>query len=95
MNYTKANSRYSNGTSFQGILEADYEDLVRVFGKPLLGSGDGKVQAEWVLRFENDSIATIYDYKENRDKEFVTNWHIGGKSSEVVALVNNVYWEAK
>ena len=88
MKFKKADDWKVNGTHLQGHVNASYDELVAVFGKEH-SDGDGyKVQAEWVLKFEDGTIATIYDYKEGKNyngssgisKEKVTDWHIGGTS---------------
>ena len=86
MNFEKADLTEMYGTCLQGQIYVTYEELVKVFGKEH-SKGDGyKVQAEWVLKFEDGTIATIYDYKEGKNycgnhgksKQHVTDWHIGG-----------------
>lgn len=73
----------SNGTSRIGTLRITYSQLLAKLGEPCFGpehSGDGKVRAEWLLQFEDGSIATIYDYKEYETPiEKVTEWSIGGR----------------
>lgn len=79
-----------DGTGCQGYLPEGtrYEDIVRVFGGPQLGtSPDGKIKAEWVGRI-NGLVFTIYDYKSKLDPERNTDWHIGGKQKFVAELVN-------
>lgn len=82
-----------DGTGCQGYLPegARYEDLVRVFGAPQLGtSPDGKIKAEWVGRI-NGLVFTIYDYKSKLDPERNTDWHIGGRIKFVEELLM-LYW---
>jgi len=79
-----------DGTGCQGCLPEGtrYEDIVRAFGKPQLGTSlDGKIKAEWVGRI-NGLVFTIYDYKSRLDPERNTDWHIGGKQKFVAELVN-------
>jgi len=79
-----------DGTGCQGYLPEGtrYEDIVRVFGAPQLGtSPDGKIKAEWVGRI-NGLVFTIYDYKSKLDPERNTDWHVGGKQKFVAELVN-------
>lgn len=78
------------GTGFQGYLPdgTRYEDVVRVFGEPLIGrSLDGKIKAEWVGKI-NGLVFTIYDYKSSVEPERNTCWHIGGKVKFVAELIN-------
>ena len=85
-----------DGTGCQGYLPEGtrYEDIVRVFGGPQLGtSPDGKIKAEWVGRI-NGLVFTIYDYKSRLDPERNTDWHIGGKQKFVAELVN-IYFKAR
>ena len=68
------------GTSLQGYVTTTYAFLVEKLGKPL--EGDDKVTAEWILKFEDGTVATIYDYKEYRTPKGVYDWHIGGQFTE-------------
>lgn len=78
-----------NGTHLQGTINATYARLVEVFGEPNCNGDAYKVQKEWIIKFEDGTIATIYDWKEG-DNHYtnVTDWHIGGFSDIVVTLVN-------
>lgn len=76
-----------NGTNLKGYLNGyTFKDLVKALGRPtyLEPSGDGKVQMEWVIKFDNGRFieyATIYDWK-TYDREYtttkLTTWNIGG-----------------
>lgn len=85
-----------DGTGLEGYLPdgTRYEDVIRVFGAPQLGtSPDGKTKAEWVGRI-NGLVFTIYDYKSKLDPERNTDWHIGGKQKFAAELVN-IYFNAQ
>ena len=79
-----------NGTFKIGSLEGLYfKDLVNKLGEPtLIGSGDNKVQYEWLMEFEGE-IFTIYDWK-TYDKEYteqeLTIWSIGGNANSAALL---------
>ena len=76
------------GTSLQGYLDTTYSNLIKIFGEPHYGrSGDGKVQCEWHFEFEDGEVFTIYDYKERKAPENVTEWHIGGTKPNIVPRV--------
>ena len=81
------NYRDCNMTSFLGEVNTTYARLVEVFGEPLSGSGDGKVNSEWIIKFANGEVATIYDWKEPVTPTDDYNWHIGGNKRWVVAQV--------
>lgn len=83
-----------NGTCYQGELVANFEDLKAIFGEPLGGSADGKVSNEWTFEFEDGSVCSIHDWKENG--EFVEQpctWTIGGHFKNVVEKIQNIYNE--
>jgi len=93
------------GTSLQGYIEADYEDLVKAFGEPTFDSTKGdegdKVHTQWALEFEDEEdnlvVATIYDWKEENpytSRSGKYRWHIGGNSYDAVEAVTD-YAEVK
>ena len=81
---------FSSGTSLQGSIEASYNDLVRMFGKPAYeGIGD-KVTTEFVIDYQvSDSEGeskygtfTLYDWHFARnlnDDYAITKWNVGGR----------------
>jgi hypothetical protein len=87
-------------TCLQGYVKVSYADLVKKFGEPIDGDGY-KVDAEWVIKFKNGEVATIYNYKDGKNyngesgmsKENITEWHVGGHKKLVVGLVEEVLKE--
>ena len=75
------------GTSLQGAVTATYNELTSLFGKPTDGDGY-KVDAEWIVRFDDGTVATIYNWKngvnycgkDGTPVEQITEWHVGGAS---------------
>lgn len=86
-----------NMTCLQGYIKADYNKLVELFGEPTEGDGY-KIDAEWMLEFEDGTVATIYNWKNGRNYcghegdpvEIITDWHIGGHNKRTVRLVEDV-----
>lgn len=78
-----------HGTHLQGYITAYFHQLVEVFGEPTYG-GD-KVTAEWMLTFEDGTIATIYDWKEYATPMGEYRWHIGGHSPAAVWAVIDAF----
>jgi hypothetical protein len=87
----------ANGTSLKGYITATFDELVTAFGEP--GTGDEyKVDAEWVIEFEDGTVATIYNWKDGRNYcgsdglavEDITDWHIGGFGQSAVDRVEYV-----
>ena len=75
------------GGSRQGELDGpSYDDIEGAFGPPSYaeGSGDGKVQLEWDIKFDNGVRASIYDYKQYDKDPYndVFYWSVGGNSPE-------------
>ena len=83
------------GGSLQGGIEATFDQLVEVFGRPYNGPDDhegDKVSCEWNLLFNNGTYATIYDYKENgKTPRGMYDWHIGGQSIKCELYVKHVF----
>jgi hypothetical protein len=84
----------ANFSSLQGYVKITADELTRVFGKPdPIQSSDGKVTTEWIIEFDDKTIATIYDYKRYElgapARDEVYEWHIGGHSSKAVVRVLN------
>lgn len=74
----------ANGTSLRGYFTATYNEVVAKFGEPLEGEGH-KVTVEWIVVFEDDTVATIYDWKSESPKDTpdeIYEWHIGGHNQK-------------
>lgn len=79
----------TGGTSYSTSLKGiKFTDLYKVLGEPTFkpeDSGDGKVQYEWVIKW-NDNVYTIYDWK-TYDQDYTLTeydqWHIGSKVNAV------------
>lgn len=84
-----------NGTSFKGYLPSTLKNLVDIFGEPFDGDGD-KTNFEWAIRFDDGTIATIYDWKSTfsplEDEKVV--WHVGGFRGEAIDKVDEIIKEA-
>lgn len=100
MKYEKLlNTTKINGSAYQGDIEITYDEIVAVIGNPC-HDGDGyKLDAEWVLEFEDGTIATIYNWKDGKNylgdmgftvKE-ICNWHIGGFNQDAVDRVHDLF----
>ena len=77
-----------NGTCLQGYIETTYDELVNVFGEPTKLEGD-KVTVEWIIRFSDGTVASIYDWKLSETPMEYYPWHIGGMSQLAVNRVND------
>ena len=77
---TTSNRIKSLYTSYSASIGCTFADLVKTFGEPLKASQDGKTTAHWIIVFEDDIIATIYDYRCPVDYKNNRDWHIGSNS---------------
>ena len=73
----------ANGTSLQGYIQTTFDKLVELLGEPLKGSDDCKTTAEWIVEVEGQ-VATIYDWKLQSTPKDLYNWHVGGRSLQVI-----------
>jgi hypothetical protein len=79
-----------NGTHLLDTIELPYSKIAERFGAPMTGDFD-KVQAEWIIKFEDGLIGTIYDWKEyGRPYWDVDDWHIGGHNQEVAFRIKQI-----
>ena len=79
----KQESGKANFTSIQGYVDATRDQLVAVFGEPHpVEFLDGKITTEWIIEFEDRTIATIYDRGRGvlgaPKSDELYEWHIGG-----------------
>lgn len=98
MNFITHNQRplmgETAGTSLQGEIDCTYDTLCELFGEPMDGDGY-KVDAEWIVLFDDGEVATIYNYKDGKnycgddglETKQITDWHIGGMRKTVVDRV--------
>lgn len=92
------NALDANMTCLQGYVDTSYAHLIQRFGKPLPGSGDGKTDAEWIVKTEEGTLATIYNWKNGpayngkygTPVEKITRWNIGGHSRLAVHAICDI-----
>ena len=91
--FTSTPNRSIKGTFKVGNLDGvTYQELVKTFGPPQSNSADKKTQVEWTIsfinRFDDEIIATIYDWKMyGIIPESINYWNVGGKKNEALWLV--------
>lgn len=96
MTFKQVDRSLVTGTSLRGELRGiKFEELIDVFGQPNKGSGDGKVQYQWVVEISGGVIVTIYDYKTQGDARTLSEWHVGGKTDDAVQLLSIIIDEQR
>ena len=89
---TQADQRLADGTSNQGSITATLRSLIKIFGQPN-GQPSDKTTVEWVLQFENGTVATVYDWKRDEyglgeiDLDELVDWNIGGFDNDAYEQV--------
>lgn len=91
MRYSVTNSyRDANMTSLLDYINTTYAQLYKIFGKPISGSGDGKTNSSWIIKFSDGQVATIYNYKTGETPTEEYDWHIGGNNKIVVNRIREL-----
>ena len=84
------------GTHLLGYMNASYDMITNALGYPLEDGFDNmKSDAEWHIEFDDGAVATIYNYKNGKNYLGehgyhvcdIPQWHIGGRSADVVSRV--------
>jgi len=81
------------GTSLKGYIETTYEQLESVFGEPMYGPNDtdgDKITCEWLITFQDGTVATIYDWKVDETPFDLYSWHIGGNNNKAKDYVGTL-----
>jgi hypothetical protein len=76
-------------TMLRGKILTTFAKLIKAFGPPIKGR-DYKVTAEWDIEFEDGSVVTIYDWKEDTTPEDLYEWHIGGTKNARIELIGQI-----
>lgn len=93
----KSYADYSGG-HLVGYFNATRREIESIFGAPTYtdNSESEKVTVEWVVKFEDGTYATIYDWKRYEEgtpkMDEVYEWHIGGNDLNSARLVSEAMW---
>lgn len=85
MKFRKGSPIDTAGTSLQGVFDdsLSIDELTFALGIEPVRCFEAKITVEWILKFDDGLIATIYDYKGHR-------WHVGGHSKTAFTRVVKV-----
>jgi hypothetical protein len=92
----------NNGTHLQGYINCDYQTLIKIFGHPLHSGFDNyKTDAEWHIKFADQSVATIYNWKNGynylgtagKAVSQIKQWNVGGFDKHAVERVSSAIME--
>lgn len=103
LNYSVRNywSEAFSGTHSQGSIDISYQELLELLGKPIGSYQPGeKIDAEWLIEFEDGTVASIYNYKDGisyngredgTPTKDIRDWHIGGHDERSTQLVFQLF----
>ena len=82
----------------QGYIDADYNVLVKLFGKSSDSYDEFKTDVEWEIEFEDGIKCYIYNYKnginycgdDGLELWEIRDWHIGGNDKVVVERIQKL-----
>ena len=92
--FTRCNFDDVDFTSLQGYIRTTYDQLKSVLGDPVYEDGDDKVTCEWIIKFSDGTVATVYDWKESSTPKGEYEWHIGGHNQKSVAAILKIFQSA-
>ena len=90
------NENNAVGTHLQGYVSTTYDKIVAKYGQPIEGDGY-KIDAEWIIEWEDGLVGTIYNWKNGRNylgedgtpTEQIDEWNIGGHKPIVVKRIKD------
>ena len=83
-----------NRTCLQGSIFASFKELLKTFGPPhTKGRWGRKTDVEWAFKFSDDTIATLYNWKNGRnylgsdglELNDIYEWKVGGRDKKAVS----------
>ena len=97
----RINSSETNisGTCFADSMLASYKDIFDKLGPPCDSFDNYKSDAEWILEFEDGTVATIYNWKNGKnylgddglEVDQITEWNVGGHSKKDLDKLQMVF----
>lgn len=96
VSHNKVSDINTDDVKFQGVIDANYNDLVKVFGEPLEGD-KYMTDAQWKLKLVIDKDTThsllLYNFKNGKNYlgddglavERIPNWNVSSSEPEVNA----------
>ena len=94
MKFERVSPKETEGTFLVGEIYCSYQYLVEILGEP--EEGTDKTDAEWLIRFEDGTVATIYNWKNGPSYtgvgsvEDIREWNVGGHSKNAFFLVQKL-----
>jgi len=91
MKFDTINNIAYTGSYLGTISGVSYKELTDRLGPSSGPSMDGKVKAQWMIKFEDGNVADIYAWKIDLPVKANKTWNIGGRSSIVVPYVFQIF----
>lgn len=87
----------------QGQLHISYRELEKIFGRPYFGPGEesnppidralARVTCQWRVRYEDGTVALIYDDRQKTTNYAPYYWRVGGFTGRSLELVQETIKE--
>jgi len=96
IDFRQAENSEINMTHRQGSVTSSFQEICAVFGEPhAVGELGDKIDFEWMFVFNDDTVATLYNWKNGvcycgvhgLATEDITEWNIGGFSADAVHYI--------
>lgn len=84
--------KQSDGTHLVGHIKSTYTDMIKIFDSSMRSKSQ-KSDFEWVIKFEDGTIAIIYNINSGRKNrglppiDMLIEWHVGGHDKKAFELV--------
>ncbi len=80
------------GTHFVGYIYTTNKNLYNKLGASRFSADvDGKIRAEWAIKFSDGTVATIYDYVDTEPLGKVREWHVGSLNADVLKNLSKIF----
>ena len=91
----QATDREIVGSYLQGYTTSTFQNIIDKLGSPHSQGDAYKSDAEWAFKFEDGTVATLYNWKNGKNHcgadglnlEDITEWNIGGFSPDAVTKI--------
>ncbi len=89
MNFETCINIEEDGIRLLGTIPFYYHELVEIFGIPDFGPDNEGTNSSclWSIKFEDGTIATVYDWHSPLTPRNRYQWHIGGYDNKAFKLV--------
>lgn len=94
--FTRVDKSMAERVLHQGTIIARFDQLVDIFGEPLLEKdSEQNLDAFWVIKFDDGTIATIYKWECIKSLNNEHYWHVGGYDTRSIEFIKKILSDLK